>query len=135
MALFIVSQSTSLDELPLYCRGLVLKAISLFGTCMQIISCYSSRFSNLIGKKDPVATLATLILLSYAKLLEICFKSLFFGRLNYPARLRWYGFLMQLFDSYLSGKHILLFLAALLFRHGSGFFVSQGGDFSGGQEI
>ena len=36
-----------------------------------IISSYSSIFANLIGKKNPVATLATLILLSYAKLLEM----------------------------------------------------------------
>ena len=49
-----------------------------------IISSYSTKFSNLIGKKDPVATLATLILLSYAKLLEICFKSLSVGILEYP---------------------------------------------------
>ena len=41
-----------------------------------IISSYSTKFSNLIGKKNLTATLATLILLSYAKLLEICFKSL-----------------------------------------------------------
>ena len=33
-----------------------------------IISSYSTKFSNFIGQKDPVATLATLILLSYAKL-------------------------------------------------------------------
>ena len=46
-----------------------------------IISSYSSRFSNLIGKRNPVATLATLILLSYAKLLEISFKSLSSQRL------------------------------------------------------
>ena len=31
-----------------------------------IISSYSSKFANLIGKKNPVATLATLIFLSYA---------------------------------------------------------------------
>ena len=34
-----------------------------------IISSYSSKFSKVIGKKDPVATLATLILFSYATLL------------------------------------------------------------------
>ena len=49
-----------------------------------IISSYSTKFSNLIGMKDPVATLATLILLSYAKLLEICLKSLSVGILEYP---------------------------------------------------
>ena len=49
-----------------------------------IVSLYLSRFSNLIGKKDPVAMLATLILISYAKLLEVCFKSLSVGILVYP---------------------------------------------------
>ena len=40
------------------------------------ISSHSSRFSNLIGKRNPVATLATLILISYTKFLHtiiICF--------------------------------------------------------------
>ena len=37
------------------------------------VSEYSPRFAALIGKKDPVATLATLILLSYAKLLSITY--------------------------------------------------------------
>ena len=32
-----------------------------------IISSYPAKFSNPIGKKDPVVTFATLILLSYAK--------------------------------------------------------------------
>ena len=49
-----------------------------------IISSYSIRFSKLIGSKDPVATLATLILLSYAKILETCFESLSVGILSYP---------------------------------------------------
>ena len=79
-----------------------------------IISSYSLRFSNLIGKKDPVATLATLILLSYAKLLEISFKSLFSGNLNYPdgsVKMVW---LPDATVNYLSGKHVILFLAAVL---------------------
>ena len=79
-----------------------------------IISSYSSRFSNLIGKKNPVATLATLILSSYAKLLEISFKSLSFGNLNYPdgsVKMVW---LPDATVNYLSGKHVILFLAAVL---------------------
>ena len=79
-----------------------------------IISSYSSRFSNLIGKKNPVATLATLILASYAKLLEVSFKSLSFGNLNYPngsVKMVW---LPDATVNYLSGKHIVLFLAAIL---------------------
>ena len=79
-----------------------------------IISSYSIKFSNLIGKKDPVATLATLILLSYAKLLEICFKSLSVGILEYPDGSSEMLWLPDATVKYLSGKHIPLFIAAVL---------------------
>ena len=78
------------------------------------ISSYSTKFSTLIGKKNPVATLATLILLSYTKLVEICFKSLSVGILEYPdgsSKLLW---LPDATVRYLSVKHILLFVAAVL---------------------
>ncbi len=48
---------------PVYVISLVIVII--------IISEYSPRFAGLIGKRDPIATLATLILLSYAKLLSV----------------------------------------------------------------
>ena len=79
-----------------------------------IISSYSTRFSNLIGKKNPVATLATLILLSYAKLFEICFKSLSVGILEYPdgsSKMLW---LPDATVKYLFVEHIPLFIAAVL---------------------
>ena len=79
-----------------------------------IISSYSSKFSNLIGKKNPVATLATLILLSYAKLLEICFKSLSVAYLEYPDKLS--SEMLWVPDAtvkYFSGKHVLLFTTAV----------------------
>ena len=79
-----------------------------------VISSYSSKFSNLIGKKDPVATLATLILLSYAKLLEICFKSLSVGTITYPDGSSEMLWLPDATVIYLSGKHIPLFIAAVL---------------------
>ena len=79
-----------------------------------IISSYSTRFSNLIGKKNPVATLATLILLSYAKVLEICFKSLSVGILEYPDSSSEMLWLPDATVKYLSGKHIPLFIAAVL---------------------
>ena len=77
-----------------------------------IISSYSSKFSNLIGKKDPVATLATLILLSYAKLLEVCFKSLSVGFLKYPDGSSETLWLPDATIGYFSVKHIILFLAS-----------------------
>ena len=79
-----------------------------------IISSYSSKFSNLIGKKDPVATLATLILLSYAKLIEICFKSLSVGTITYPDGSSEMLWLPDATVRYFSGKHIPLFIAAVL---------------------
>ena len=79
-----------------------------------IISSYSTKFSNVIGKKDPVATLATLILLSYAKLLEICFKSLSVGILEYPDGSSEMLWLPDATVKYLSIKHIPLFIAAVL---------------------
>ena len=79
-----------------------------------IISSYSTKFSNLIGKKDPVATLATLILLSYAKLLEICFKSLSVGILEYPDGSSEMLWLPDATVKYLSGKHIPLFIVTVL---------------------
>ena len=79
-----------------------------------IISSYSNRFSNLIGKKDPVATLATLLLLSYAKVLEVCFKSLSIGILTYPDGLSEMLWLPDATVKYLTGKHIPLFIAAVL---------------------
>ena len=49
-----------------------------------IISERSKRFSQLIGKKNPVATLATLLLLSYAKLLHTIIAALSGVVLKYP---------------------------------------------------
>ena len=53
---------------PVYIISLVILII--------IISEYSPRFAEIIGKRDPVATLATLILLSYAKLLTVTITAL-----------------------------------------------------------
>ena len=84
---------------------------------LVMLACsYSSKFSNLIGKRNPVATLATLILLSYAEILEVVFKALTSGTLTYPnntttvwlpdARVR-----------YFAGKHIPLFTVAFIILH------------------
>ena len=49
-----------------------------------VCSSHFSKFSDLIGKGNPVATLATLILLSYTKMLEIAFRTLSSGTINHP---------------------------------------------------
>ena len=61
---------------PVYLISLVILVI--------VISEYSPRFARLIGKRDPVATLATLLLLSYAKILSTIIQVYSFSTLEYP---------------------------------------------------
>lgn len=79
------------------------------------ISSCSSKFSNLIGKKNPVATLATLILLSYTKLLQTIIVSFSFVYLDYPnetsSRVRW---LPDASVEFAAGKHIGLICVTIL---------------------
>ena len=91
---------------PVYIISLVIIVI--------IVSEYSLRFAGLIGKKDPVATLATLILLSYAKLLSVTITALSFAILDYPDGSRETVWLPDGNVPYFRGKHIALVLVALL---------------------
>ena len=79
-----------------------------------IVSDKSVKFSQLLAKRNPVATLATLILLSYTMFLRTTIAVLSFAKLNYPdGSARW----VWLHDGtveYLNGKHIALFLAAIV---------------------
>ena len=79
-----------------------------------VISSYSSRFSNAISNKHPVATLTTLLLLSYAKLLALAFKILAFGTLEYPNGSKQVFWLLDATVKYLAGKHIVLVVMALV---------------------
>ena len=91
---------------PLYIISLVVAII--------IISDYSSKFAALFTGKNPIATLATLILLSYTKLLRTIIASLSFTTLQYSDGSHE---LVWLFDAnvpYLTGKHIPLFIIALV---------------------
>ena len=78
-----------------------------------IASYYSSRIARLFGS-NPVAVLATLFLLSYAKLLRTIIASLFFTFLDYPNGVQVAVWLYDGNIRYLHGKHIALFLVALL---------------------
>ena len=77
-----------------------------------IISEYSPRFTRLIGKKNPVAILATLILLSYAKLLSTTITILSYAVLHYPDGSAVTVWLSDGNVKYFQGKHAVL--AALL---------------------
>ena len=79
---------------------------------MVFISNLSQRFANLLGN-NPVSVLATLILLSYTKILRTLIAVVSFTNLKYPQdhyiRRAW------LYDAnvdYLVGKHIPLFIVA-----------------------
>jgi len=64
---------------------------------------------------NPVAVLATLLfLLSYAKLLRSIISALFFTFLDYPNEVQVAVWLYDGNIKYLHGKHIVLFLVALL---------------------
>ena len=81
---------------------------------MILVSHYSQRFANLLGN-NPVSVLATLILLSYTKILHTLVTVISFTNFDYPYshHKRW----VWLYDAnvdYLVGKHIPLFLVAVL---------------------
>ena len=77
------------------------------------ISKWSTKFSQFIGKRNPVATLATLILFSYAKFLHVIIAALSFTILHYPDGSREVVWLPDATVSYFLGKHSALFTAAL----------------------
>ena len=91
---------------PLYIVSLVIAVI--------VISDYSSKFAALFSGKNPVATLATLILLSYTKLLRTIITSLSFTRLEYSDGSHEMVWLADASVPYLKGKHIPLFITALI---------------------
>ena len=80
---------------------------------MILLSHYSRRFANMLGN-NPVSVLATLILLSYAKILHTMITALYITYLEYPT----YNRTVWLYNGnidYLSGKHIPLFIVAVVF--------------------
>ena len=88
--------------------------IILITITIIIISEYSIWFSTLIGKKDPVATLCTLILLSYSKLIRIIIASLQYTYLNYPDGSREMVWLYDANVPYISTSRIPLFIISIV---------------------
>ena len=79
-----------------------------------VLSECSSKFAKLISKRNPIATLDTLILLSYTTFLRIIITALSFTTLEYPDGSKHVVWLPDASISYLSGKHIPLFAAAII---------------------
>ena len=89
-----------------------------------ILSEHNRKFAQLIGKRNPVATLTTLILLSFSKLLHNIIASLSFTELKYPTSRG--NEVVWLYDAtvfYLKGKHIALFSIALLILFAGVFYT------------
>ena len=79
---------------------------------MIVISHYSRRFANLLGN-NPVSIFATLVLFSYTKFLHTLIAAIHITHLEYPT----YKRSVWLYDAsidYVSGKHVALFLIAVL---------------------
>ena len=90
--------------------------IILLVLLLIVVSRYSSRFSTLISKRDPIATLATLILISYGKLFHVVLlaQPFSFAALRFPDNATEVLWLPDGTVQYLAGKHIVLFIVALL---------------------
>ena len=80
-----------------------------------LLSGYSSKFASMIGKRNPAATLATLILLSYTKFLQTVIKILSFTILKYPDGSKKFVWLPDANVQFLEAKHVPLFLIAVIF--------------------
>ena len=93
---------------------LVFPAYVIFLVVMVIfISEHSTRFARLISRKNPVATLATLILLSYAKLLQFITSALTFAILDYPDGSQRIAWLPDASIDYIKGQHAAVFIIAI----------------------
>ena len=80
------------------------------------VSEHSPKFTRILGpgRRDPVATLATLTLLSYSKLLSTTIAALSYAVLHYPDGSKVKVWLPDGNLQYLRGKHIALAVAAFL---------------------
>ena len=76
-------------------------------------SYYSGRVASVFGS-NPIAVLATLFLLSYAKLLRTVFAALSYTSLEYPNNSQVAVWLYDGNIRYFSGRHTLLFTAAIV---------------------
>ena len=112
---------------------------------ITIISKHNSIFARQIGRRDPIATLATLIILSYTKLLSTTISILSYADLHYPNGSQVRVWFPDGSVAYFRGKHVPLVLVAspiiLTGIHtqffsflGSGLFKFESGRSSSGQE-
>ena len=86
---------------------------TLIGTIIVLCE-VSNRFATLVGNRNPVAALCTLILLSYSKLIRKIITALQFTHLDYPDGSREIVWLYDANLSYFTVSHIPRFIAAFI---------------------
>ena len=107
-----------LDGMDAYWKTLLQLAFPIYVIFLVVMIIFISerwtKFARLLAKRNPVATLATLILLSYTKFLNTIIASLSYATLIYPDGSHQWVWLPDATVEYLKGKHIVLFTIALL---------------------
>ena len=102
----------------MYIKTLLQLAFPLYIICLVIViiklSYHCDAFGRLIGRRDPVATLATLVLLSYTKLLQTIITTFSSATLNYSDGSKTRVWLPDATIVYFSSKHAVLFFVAIL---------------------
>ena len=88
--------------------------IILLVVLIIVVSERWGRFAKLLTYKNPVATLSTLILLSYTQLLRTTIAAFSFAILEYPDGSKKAAWLLDANVDYFSAKHAFLLLAAIL---------------------
>ena len=93
--------------------------ILLLVVLVIVISECSVKFAKTVGKKNPIATLDTLILLCYVKFLRTVIVVFSFATLDYPDGSHHVVWWPDATVGYFSGKHIVLWaVAAIIFLAG-----------------
>ena len=85
----------------------------LIGTIIVLCE-VSKKFATLLGNRNPIAALCTLILLSYSKLIRTIITALQFTHLDYPDGPRKIVWLYDANIPYFTVSHIPRFIAALI---------------------
>ena len=86
--------------------------ILLLVALVIIISEYSVKFAKMVSKRNPLATLNTLILLSYVKFLRTVILAFSYATLDYPDGSHHVVWWPDATVGYFSGKHVVLWIVA-----------------------
>ena len=106
------------DGMDLYVKTWLQLAFPVYIIILVVVivqlSYHFDAFGHYIGKKDPVATLATLILLSYTKLLQTIITAFSTATLAYPDGSKKILWLPDATIGFFTSKHAVLFFTAVL---------------------